>query len=429
MNYQETLDYLFSQLPMYSRVGASAYKEDLHNTIALCKSLDNPQHKFKSVHIAGTNGKGSTSNMLAAILQQNGYKTGLYTSPHIKDFRERIRINGEMISEQFVIDFTAETMEISSTIKPSFFELTVAMAFEYFAIENVDIAIIETGLGGRLDSTNVITPILSIITNIGFDHVDILGDTLAKIAAEKAGIIKQQIPVIIGESNIETKNVFIEKAIKEGASIFFVEDEFSVSNIKYKEHLLSIDITNTSNAVTEHFNLDLNGMYQAKNICTVVCAEKILKGLGFNLTNENQQYALANVKKITGMQGRWDVLQTKPTIITDVAHNKEGIKLLLEQLETNYPKANLHFVLGFVKDKDVAGVLQLFPQKATYYFTNAHIPRALAFQDLKEKANKLGLNGEGYDNVNDALDAAKRNAFDNDVILICGSFFVIGELK
>ena len=429
MNYQQTIDYLFSQLPMFSRLGASAYKEDLHNTIALCNSLDNPQHKFKNVHIAGTNGKGSTSHMLAAILQQNGYKTGLYTSPHIKDFRERIRINGEKISEQFVIDFTAKTKAISEELKPSFFELTVAMAFEYFANEKVDIAIIETGLGGRLDSTNVITPILSIITNIGYDHTDILGDTLPKIATEKAGIIKQNIPVIIGEYNNEIKPVFIEKATKENAGIVFVEDEYLASNLEYNQHLLSLDVTNTKHNITEHFNLDLNGMYQAKNVCTVLCAEGILIQQGFNLTNKNEKIALANVKKLTGMQGRWDVLQTNPTIITDVAHNKEGIKLILNQLEINYPNANLHFVLGFVKDKDVESVLNLFPKNASYYFTNAHIPRALPFLDLKEKANKINLIGEGFDNVNEAIAAAKNNAKLDDVILICGSFFVIGEME
>lgn len=429
MNYQQTLDYLYCQLPMFSRVGSSAYKEDLHNTLALCESIGNPHTKFKTVHIAGTNGKGSTSHMLAAILQQNGYKTGLYTSPHIKDFRERIRINGKMIEQDFVVEFVEKTKAITIETSPSFFELTVAMAFDYFAKEKVDIAIIETGLGGRLDSTNVITPILSVITNIGYDHQNILGDTLEEIAFEKAGIIKKEIPVVIGEYNGATKKVFLEKIQKENALVYFVQDEYIAGNIKYDSKNLSLDVINTKLNITEHFNLDLNGIYQAKNICTVLCAEEILINLGFKLTNENKKIALANVKKITGLQGRWDVLQQNPTIITDVAHNKDGITQLLYQLEKNYLNANIHFVLGFVKDKDVDSVLALFPKHAFFYFTNAHIPRALPFEELKDKANVQGLNGIGFDDVNDAINSAKVNAKKEDVIMICGSFFVIAEMK
>jgi dihydrofolate synthase / folylpolyglutamate synthase len=429
MNYQQTLDFLYSQLPMYSRIGAAAYKENLGNTIALCNAINNPQQKFKSIHIAGTNGKGSTSHMLAAILQQNGYKTGLYTSPHIKDFRERIRINGEMISQDFVVDFVAKTSSISKEISPSFFELTVAMAFDYFATEKVDIAIIETGLGGRLDSTNIITPILSIITNIGYDHMNILGNTLEKIASEKAGIIKQNIPVIIGEYLAETKNVFIEKASKENATIHFAQDKYSSSNIKYSANSLSVDITDTTKNITEHFHLDLNGLYQAKNICTVLCAEGILMQQGLKLTTENEKVALANVKKLTGMQGRWDVMQNNPTIIADVAHNKDGIKLILHQLNKNYSNSTFHFVIGFVNDKDVDSVLQLFPKNAKYYFTNAHIPRAMPKEELKQKANLMGLVGNSFDDVNEAISAAKNNASNHDVIFICGSFFIISEIK
>jgi dihydrofolate synthase / folylpolyglutamate synthase len=429
MNYQQTLDFLYTQLPMYSRVGASAYKENLDNTIAICNAINNPQHNFKSVHIAGTNGKGSTSHMLAAILQQNGYKTGLYTSPHIKDFRERIRINGEMISQDFVVDFVAKTEAITKEISPSFFELTVAMAFDYFATEKVDIAIIETGLGGRLDSTNIITPILSIITNIGYDHMNILGNTLGKIATEKAGIIKQNVPVVIGEYIAETKNIFTDKATQENAPIHFAQEGYIASNVKYTAELLSVDVTNTTHNITEHFHLDLNGLYQAKNICTVLCATGILMQQGFKLTNENEKLALANVKKLTGMQGRWDVLQNNPTIIADVAHNKDGIHLIIQQLEENYSNCNYHFVMGFVNDKDVESVLTLFPKNGKYYFTNAHIPRAMPMEELKNKANAIGLYGKTFDDVNDAIVAAKDIALKTDVILICGSFFIISEIE
>jgi dihydrofolate synthase/folylpolyglutamate synthase len=306
MTYQQTIDYLYTHLPMYSRIGAAAYKEDLHNTIALCHAIDNPHRKFKSIHIAGTNGKGSTSHMLAAMLQQAGYKTGLYTSPHLKDFRERIKINGEMISKEFVVDFVEKTKTISEEIKPSFFELTVAMAFDYFEKEKVDIAVIETGLGGRLDSTNIITPILSIITNIGYDHMDILGDTLEKIASEKAGIIKTNVPVVIGEYLSETKNIFLAKAKKENAPVYLAQDEYTVSNINYSSALLTCDVKNLEHDITESFELDLNGLYQTKNIRTVLCAEGILMQLGFTIKNVDEKMALKQVKKLTGLYGRWE---------------------------------------------------------------------------------------------------------------------------
>ncbi|MBK8496951.1 MAG: bifunctional folylpolyglutamate synthase/dihydrofolate synthase [Chitinophagaceae bacterium] len=331
MTYQQTIDYLFSQLPMYSRIGAAAYKEDLHNTIALCNAINNPQTKFKCIHIAGTNGKGSTSHMLAAILQQAGYKTGLYTSPHLKDFRERIKINGEMISKEHVVDFVERTKTISEKIKPSFFELTVAMAFDHFEKQQVDIAVIETGLGGRLDSTNIISPILSIITNIGYDHMDILGDTLEKIATEKAGIIKPGIPVVIGEYLPETKSIFINKAKGSNAPIHFAADEFVVTNVHYNIQWLSCDITDTKHNSTETFELDLNGLYQTKNICTVLSAVEILKQQGFNIKSSTAKDALKNVKDLTGLKGRWDVISDHPIIILDVAHNEDGIKQLLKQ--------------------------------------------------------------------------------------------------
>ena len=414
---------------MFSRIGAAAYKKDLHNTIELCNFLNNPQTTFKSVHIAGTNGKGSTSHMLAAMLQQAGYKTGLYTSPHLKDFRERIKINGEMISQEFIIEFVAQTKAISEKIQPSFFELTVAMAFEYFAQQKVDIAIIETGLGGRLDSTNIITPILSIITNIGWDHMNLLGNSLEEIASEKAGIIKKDIPVIIGEYLPETKNIFIEKASRENAPIHFVQDEYRADNIQLNTSSLHCSVTNTIHHVTENFTLDLNGLYQAKNLCTVLCAEGLLMELGYKIKNEDEKTALANVKKLTGLYGRWDVIGENPTVILDVAHNEDGIKQVLGQLDVTEKKGKKHFIIGMVKDKDVDKVLDLFPKDAIYYFTNAHIPRALPHDELKIKAAAFGLTGESFDEVNNALAAAKTTAQPEDIIVVCGSVFVVGEVN
>lgn len=429
MNYQQTLDYLFAQLPMYSRIGAAAYKEDLDNTIALCTAIDNPQNKFKSIHIAGTNGKGSTSHMLAAILQQAGYKTGLYTSPHLKDFRERIKINGQMMPEDAVVDFVGSIQKVSEHINPSFFEMTVAMAFDYFAKEEVDIAVIETGLGGRLDSTNIITPILSIITNIGYDHMDLLGDTLEKIAAEKAGIIKPGVPVIIGEYLPETKNIFVSKAEKEHAPIYFAQDEYEISNVEYSPASLRCDIKSIKHNVTESFECDLNGFYQTKNLKTVLCAESILMQLGFIIKNEDEKHALKHAKKSTGLAGRWDVIAEQPTVILDVAHNEDGIKQLLKQVELVKPTGSqLHFIVGFVKDKDVNKVLALFPKDASYYFSNAHIDRAMPHQILKEKAAEYNLSGNSFDDVHVAITAAKSAAATNDIIIICGSIFLVAEI-
>jgi len=429
MNYQQTIDHLYTHLPMFSRIGAAAYKEDLHNTIALCKALGDPHTKFKTIHIAGTNGKGSTSHMLAAILQQSRYKTGLYTSPHLKDFRERIKIDGEMITESFVIDFVQRTKKLSEEIEPSFFELTVAMAFEYFATEKVDIAIIETGLGGRLDSTNVITPILSVITNIGYDHMNILGNTLEEIAREKAGIIKPGVPVVIGEYLPETKNIFLSKAKELNAPLHFAADEYKVSNINYTLRSLCCDVHIIEHNITESFELDLNGLYQAKNLCTVLCAEGLLAEQGFIIKNESEKKALRHVKKNTGLYGRWDVISEQPIIILDVAHNEDGVKQVLEQLSiVGGPSATLHFVIGMVKDKDIFKVLSLLPNDASYYFTNAHIPRAMAHEDLKEKAANSGLTGKSFDDVNMAIKAAIQNAGAKDIIIVCGSVFVIAEV-
>ena len=445
MNYQQTIDYLYQHLPMFSRIGAAAYKADLHNTLALCEALDNPQNKFKSIHIAGTNGKGSTSHMLAAILQKAGYKTGLYTSPHLKDFRERIKINGEMVSEEFVVEFTARTMKISEEIQPSFFELTVAMAFEYFAKEKVDIAVIETGLGGRLDSTNVITPILSVITNIGYDHMNILGNSLEEIAAEKAGIIKPNVPAVIGETLPQTRSIFLNKAREVNAPILFASEEYKVSNMVSSARSLSCNVSSTKHDCTESFVLDLNGLYQTKNLCTVLCAEGILMEQGFDIKNEDEKFAYANTKKLTGLFGRWDVVSEEPMVILDVAHNEDGVKQLIvgswqlvgapRRRSQTLPAVNgrdssrkRHFVLGLVRDKDHGKILSLLPKDATYYFTNAHIPRAMPSDELKEKALGYGLHGSAHDDVNVAIQAALQNATRDDVIIVCGSVFVVGEV-
>lgn len=429
MTYDQTIEYLYRHLPMFSRIGVAAYKKDLHNTIELCEALGNPHHKFKSIHIAGTNGKGSTSHMLAAILQSAGYKTGLYTSPHIKDFGERIRINGEMINEGFVVDFVKKIMALSDEVQPSFFELTVAMAFEYFASESVDIAVIETGLGGRLDSTNIISPVLSVITNIGFDHMNMLGNTLPEIAFEKAGIIKKNTPVVIGESLPETIPVFTKKAKEENAEIFFTQERYIPKEMASSDSSLICRILDAKRKETLTVKTDLRGLYQSKNICTVLNAVDQLNKTGFNIPGTALHYGLEHVKQMTGLSGRWDIIQNDPAVILDVAHNEDGIKQVLEQLRTNYPSANFHFVLGFVNDKDITKVLSLFPSNASYYFTNAHIPRALPYETLKELAATKQLIGEGYDDVNKAIEKATFNSKQTDVIMVCGSFFIIAEVK
>lgn len=412
---------------MFSHSGVKAYKADLKNTLLLTNFLGNPQNKIKTIHVAGTNGKGSVSHMLAAVLQENHFKTGLYTSPHLKDFRERIKVNGQMISESFVIDFVERTKEISEEIKPSFFELTFAMALDYFAEEKVDVAVIETGLGGRLDSTNVITPILSIITNISYDHTDILGDTLGKIAFEKAGIIKPAIPVVIGETVEETKSVFEKKAKETNSEIFFAKDEFEIISSAYDVKFLHLEILNKTTKEKLNYQLDLNGIYQEKNILTVLSATKILKN-HFSLKEDKIKSALSNVKKRTGLFGRWDVIHQNPTIALDVAHNEDGIKQLLNQINKSTFK-DLHIVFGMVKDKDLQKVLVQLPKNATYYFTKAHNPRALEQEALKEKAKEYHLTGDSYPDVNQSLKAALHNASTEDLIVICGSVFVIAEVE
>lgn len=412
---------------MFSRSGAKAYKADLKNTLALCSFLGNPQYKIKTIHVAGTNGKGSVSHMLASILQQNGYKTGLYTSPHLKDFRERIKINGEMMSESFLVDFVEKTKTISEEIKPSFFELTFVMALDYFASENVEVAVIETGLGGRLDSTNVITPLLSVITNVSFDHMDILGYSLEKIAFEKAGIIKEKIPVVIGETSLETKAVFEKKAKEMNAPIFFAEDNYRLVSSSYQPAFLELEIENKKNKANVHLLLDLNGIYQQKNIITVLAATDILKEY-FSLKKERTEEALANVKRLTGLFGRWEKIQENPTVVLDVAHNEDGIKQLVRQL-SKLDFNRLHIIFGMVKDKEIKKVLCQLPKEATYYFTKAHNPRALNEDELRLMATEFDLNGKTFVDVNKALHAALKNASHQDLILVCGSVFLIGEVQ
>lgn len=427
MNYQETVDYLYQQLPMFTRVGASALKADLHNTLELCKQLGDPQHKFKSIHVAGTNGKGSTSHMLAAIFQQAGYKTGLYTSPHLLDFRERIRINGEMMSKEFVVEFVKQIQPTIEQLAPSFFELTVAMAFEYFALEQVDIAIIEVGLGGRLDSTNVITPELSVITNISYDHMHILGNTLPEIAGEKAGIIKANVPVVISETQPEIQSVFIDKAAFLGAPIHFADREWLLQESEFSQGHLSLGIQHTHSGDMKRFHTDLTGQYQMKNIMGVLSAVKVLQQAGWELPEQTVFTALAHVKKLTGLRGRWEIISHDPLTIFDVGHNEAGVTEIVQQLK-HMVYRHLHIVTGFVKDKEVSKVLPLFPAAATYYFCKAQLPRAMDQQELAEMAHKSGLRGHAYESVQQAFQAAKQQAHKDDLVLVCGSFFVVAEV-
>ncbi|MEQ8907652.1 MAG: folylpolyglutamate synthase/dihydrofolate synthase family protein [Vicingaceae bacterium] len=404
MNYQETLDFLFQQLPMYQRQGKTAFKKDLTNTLALCETLGKPEQNFKSIHIAGTNGKGSVAHLLASIFQEAGYKAGLYTSPHLKDFRERIKVNGKMISETELVDFVKNNQAKFAGIKPSFFEWTVALAFHYFDRQKVDIAIIETGLGGRLDSTNVIKPELSIITNIGLDHTEILGDTLNQIAFEKAGIIKAQTPVIIGNSSGQ-KDIFESKAKAESAPII------------YAEELL----------ITPKLQSDLKGKYQKENLRTVYTAWWKLRQQGWMISFPQLQAGFKKVVQNTALQGRWQVLQTEPKIILDTAHNREGLVPVMKQLSTE-SYDTLHIVLGLVKEKKVKEILSLFPKQANYYFCQAHIPRAMNIDSLAQEAQKAGLKGKAYKTVYEAFEGAKRTASKTDLIFVGGSNFVVAEV-
>lgn len=404
-NYQQTIEWLFTQLPMYQRVGGVAYKKDLRNTILLANHLENPQNNFKSIHVAGTNGKGSVSHMLASVLQESGYKVGLYTSPHLKDFRERIKINGNMISEDYVVEFVDKHKPFFENHALSFFEMTVGLAFDYFSNQNVDVAVIEVGMGGRLDSTNIITPQLSVITNIGLDHTAFLGNTLPEIATEKGGIIKPEVPVIIGETQAEIVPVFNKIAKEKIAEIYYAED-----------------------FIFEAFETDLKGNYQNKNLQTALATIKLLRDKNLYLINDsNLKTGLVKVVSNTGLLGRWQVLQDNPKVICDTAHNKEGLTYVLNQLSKDkYDK--LHIVLGFVADKDVESVLKMFPKVAKYYFCKPDIPRGLSAEELLVKAKHAGLSGHAFQSVSSAYKASLKSAVKGDLIFIGGSTFVVAEI-
>ena len=405
MNYQETVDWMFNQLPMYQYIGKSAYKEDLTNTILLANYLGNPEKNLKCIHVAGTNGKGSTSHMLASILQEAGYKVGLYTSPHLKDYRERIKINNQEISEDFVVDFINKHKIFFEQNDLSFFEMTVGLAFDYFDKSNVDIAIIEVGMGGRLDSTNIITPLISVITNIGLDHTQFLGNTLALIANEKAGIIKQNVPVVIGEYVTETKPVFTAKAKEQNSEIYFASD-----------------------LINDVYPSDLIGDYQVSNIKTVMQSIKVLKlQNNFKITEENLKNGLLNVVKNTNLKGRWQQLQQNPLVICDTAHNEHGLKIVLKQIQKQQFE-QLHFVFGVVNDKDLDKILPLFPKNAKYYFCKPNIPRGLDAEILQKKCLEFGLKGILNNSVAMAYNKALEKASANDMIFVGGSTFVVAEI-
>lgn len=429
MTYKECLDYLFNSLPVYQRIGAAAYKADLNNTIALMNYLDNPENKFKSIHVAGTNGKGSVSHNLASIFQEAGYKTGLYTSPHLKDFRERIRINGKKISKQFVIDFTLSNQSFFEQLKPSFFEMTVGMAFLYFAQQKVDIAIIEVGMGGRLDSTNVITPQLSIITNISYDHTQFLGNTLQDIAKEKAGIIKENIPVVIGETQPETEDVFRNMAKEKHAEIVFADQLFEIKEektiLKDNQFWMNFKAKSNDEKQDKQYVTPLAGNYQLHNLKTILSA---CQCIGNDILSE-QSIALGikNCIQNTGLMGRWQVLQINPLCIADTGHNKAGITHICKQLkQLKYNK--LHFVISMVNDKNIAEVLSMLPQDAIYYFCKANIPRGLDVDLLYLEALYAGLHGKTYRSVKGAFQAAKRHAQPDDLIFVGGSTFTVAEV-
>jgi len=427
MNYKETIDFLFDALPMFQRIGAAAYKSNLDNTIAFDEYLEHPHTHFKSIHVAGTNGKGSVCHMLAAILQECGYKTGLYTSPHLKDFRERIKINGKNIEKRAVVDFVENHRPFIEKLKPSFFEMNVAMAFDYFRKEKVDIAVIETGLGGRLDSTNIIEPVVSVITNIGMDHINFLGNSLKKIAGEKAGIIKYQVPVVIGETQ-EIFPVFMKKANDLDATLYIADQWYRVEEIDsgtiYRQYF---QIYVKDDLWFKRLVTDLPGNYQKKNIATVLRTIDVLRDLGFEVTDESILSGCRKVKTLTGLRGRWEILGTDPLVICDTGHNKEGLREVVRQIKRT-PHRKLHFIFGTVNDKDPGPVLEILPKDARYYFTQASIPRAMIKEELAVLASKAGLRGGVYSTPVKALEAAKNAARKDDLIFVGGSTFVVGEV-
>lgn len=429
MTYQTTLEYLFKQLPMFQRIGRKAFKKDLVNIKKLCEALGNPYTEYPTIHVAGTNGKGSTTHLIAALLQTKGLKVGVYTSPHYRDFRERIKINGVYISETAIIDFVEEYKPIFQEIEPSFFEITVALAFKYFADQQVDIAIIETGLGGRLDSTNVITPILSVITNISYDHQKVLGDTLPKIAAEKAGIIKPNVPVVIGESLLETLPVFAQKAAENNSKIHVADANLMATAIERKidSTVFEVREMNHQSLLYDALEVGLLGDYQAKNVVTFLYTAEVLESLGWKFSETELTTALKDVKSLTNMIGRWDILGTAPLIIADSGHNEAGIKAVTEQLK-RLEYDNLHIVWGMARDKDGANILKLLPKNAFYYFAKPDVPRGLEATILQENASAFGLKGEVFESVEAALNTAKLDASSNDVIFVGGSTFVVAEV-
>lgn len=421
MNYEQSLNFLYNSLPMFQRIGGAAYKPGLGTSMSLDNLFGNPHKAFKSIHIAGTNGKGSTSHLLASILQLSGYKVGLYTSPHLIDFRERIRVNGKMISKEAVTDFVNRYLEMKFDGSPSFFELTMMMAFDYFRSCKVDYAVIEVGLGGRLDSTNIITPILSVITNISFDHTQFLGNTLPQIAAEKAGIIKPGIPVVIGEDSPEIHDTFVKKAETEGAPITFAENQPAINDYEIKDDLLYISTSGYGTIIDE-----LSGECQIKNANTVLTAIDRLKQLNVNITRDAVLNGFRNVCEISGLMGRWMIVGHAPRVVCDTGHNVGGIRYIVDQLEKeNYD--TLHIIIGFVNDKDISHILDMMPRNAVYYFTQASVARALDCEALAKIAHEKGLAGNSYHTVQDAYDAAMKNCTEKDMLYVGGSTFIVAD--
>ncbi len=428
MTYEEVLQYLYHSLPMYQRIGQAAIKKDLTNTLLLSEALGNPHQQFKSIHVAGTNGKGSSAHSIAAILQSAGYKTGLYTSPHLKDFTERIRINGETIPPQAVVQFVAQHKALLEHVQPSFFETTVVMAFEHFAQEKVDVAVVEVGLGGRLDSTNIIHPLVSLITNIGLDHTDMLGDTLAQIASEKGGIIKEGVPVVIGEKQEETLPVFQALATKRQAPLYVAQEVYEIFSENPGQAGNRFSVKKEGVLVYENLVLALHGSYQQKNLPGILQVIVLLKEQGFTIQQEHVADGLAHVPSLTGLKGRWQQLAASPLTICDTGHNEEAFRYLVAQLQT-IAYDRLHMVLGFSGDKDIQKVLRLLPKGACYYFCQAQVPRALSAGQLSQRAAAFGLAGDTYPTVEAALAQARSQAAPRDMIFVGGSNFVVAEIK
>ncbi len=425
-SYQEAQKYIFAHLPMFQRQGPVAYKKDLKNTIQLCQAAGNPQLKLKTIHIAGTNGKGTTTHIIAGGLQSQGYKVGVYTSPHYKDFRERIKINGTYISKKYVTSFIQTHYEAIEEIQPSFFEMTVALAFSYFAYKKVDFVVVETGLGGRLDSTNIIRPILSVITNISYDHQNLLGNTLEEIAFEKAGIIKNGIPVIIGEKQPEVAHVFNNKAMEAGASIYYAEDHLALEKMEYYNNHCIFKVLTDQITWIEQLESDLMGPFQIKNMITGLFALKFLSGI-IPIDVNKLSFFFPELKKSTAYIGRWQIIDHNPLVLADSAHNEGGLRIVLAAL-TKMDVRKIHFVLGFVNDKDLNQILSLFPTNAAYYFAKANIPRGLESKSLQTMAEAYQLAGKAYSSVKKALGSAKKNAGKNDLIFVGGSIFVVAEV-